>query len=311
MLALDQEVTENYALYNGDNIELIKELPDNSVHYSMFSPPFASLYTYSNSERDMGNCESDLEFHEHFRFLVKELYRVLMDGRLVSIHCMDMTATKNHDGFIGLKDFSGDIIRLFEEEGFIYHSRVTIWKDPLIAATRTHAIGLLHKQIVKDSSLCRQGLCDYIITMRKIGDNPEPIAHKDGFTRYIGTDELSEHQVFSHQVWRRYASPVWMDINATKTLNAVGSKDEEDAVHVCPLQLDVVERCIELWSNEGDIVLDPFTGIGTVPYCAVKMGRRGLGFELKPSYFKTALNNMHDLSYSGNKDQIDIFNMNL
>lgn len=309
MQVLNQEVKEKYGIYNGDNVELIKQLPDNSIHYTIFSPPFASLYTYSNSERDMGNCQTDEEFAEHFSYLIKELYRVTMPGRLLSFHCMEIPATKQHDGYIGIKDFPGQLIRMFEKEGFIFHSRVTIWKDPLIAATRTHALGLLHKQIVKDSSMCRQGIADYVITMRKPGDNPEFVSHEEGFKTYIGTDDIDDSKVFSHQVWRKYASPVWMDINQTRTLNTIGSKDEKDSRHICPLQLDVVERCIHLWTNPGDIVFDPFAGIGTVPYCAVNLGRRGLGFELKESYYQTALNNMADAQLEGNRKQMSIFDM--
>ena len=292
MDVINQELKDTYAIYNGDSVELIKDLKDNSVDYSIFSPPFASLYTYSNSDRDMGNCKDDEEFLNHFRFLVKELYRVIKPGRLVSVHCMDLPTSKVNDGFIGLRDFPGEMIRLFTSEGFYYHSRVTIFKDPLVAATRTHAIGLLHKQIVKDSSLCRQGVADYIVTLRKPGDNSEPIEHPEGFTEYIGTDKIDQNKVFSHQVWRKYANPIWMDINQTNTLAVVGSKDEEDEKHICPLQLDVIERCIALWSNPGDIVFDPFMGIGSVPYCAVKMDRIGLGMELKESYFRVAKKNL-------------------
>ena len=292
MDVLNQYLTENTAIYNGDCVDVLKGIPDDSIHYSIFSPPFASLYTYSNLDRDMGNCKDEGVFAEHFKYLAKELYRVIKPGRLVSFHCMDLPMTKYRDGNIGLKDFPGHLIELFEEAGFIYHSRVTIWKDPLIAATRTHALGLLHKQIVKDSSLCRQGIADYLITMRKPGDNNEPIAHPDGFTDYIGTDSIPDDVVYSHQVWRRYASPVWMDINQTNTLAVKGSKDPEDERHICPLQLDVIERGIKLWSNPDDIILDPFMGIGSTPYCAVKMGRRGIGVELKESYFDVAIKNI-------------------
>lgn len=309
MKALNQCVKDKYALYHGDNIELIKAIPENSIHYSIFSPPFVSLYTFSNSERDIGNCQTKEEFEKHFRYLIKELYRVIMPGRLVSIHCADLATTLHHDGFIGVRDFPGDIIREFESEGFIFHSRVAIWKDPLVAATRTHAIGLLHKQIVKDSAQCRQGLADYIITMRKPGENSEPVAHPDGFTKYIGTDEIDPHYTYSHQVWRRYASPVWMDINQTLTLNTIGSKDEDDERHICPLQLDAVERCIELWTNPGDIVFDPFCGIGTVPYCAIKQKRRGLGFELKKSYYDVSLKNLKEAEFIEDYDQTSMFDL--
>lgn len=289
---INQEVNNLYALYQGDCIELIRNIPDNSVHYSMFSPPFFSLYSFSNSERDMSNCENKDEFLEHFRFLVKELYRVLVPGRLVTIHCMETPCTIHTDGFIGLRDFPGDIIRLFESEGFYFHSRCLIWKDPLIQATRTHVFGLLHKTLVSNASMCRQGLGDTLITMRKPGDSDEIVTHEDGLTEYYGTDKIDDTKVFSHQVWRKYASPIWMDIRQTHTLNSKDAIDEKDERHIAPLQLDVVNRCIDLWTNKGEIVLDPFAGIGTVPYCAVKLDRRGLGFELKDSYFKQALKNM-------------------
>lgn len=302
MDVINQRITDKSAIYNGDSIELIKQIPDNSVHYSLFSPPFLNLYTYSNSDRDLGNNRSDTEFWNHFRYLINELYRVLLPGRLISIHCVDVPAIKERDGFIGLKDFPGDIIKNFEKAGFIYHSRVTIFKDPLIEATRSHSLGLLHKQLVKDSSMCRQGLSDYLITLRKPGDNPEPIEHENGLTRYFGTDEIDKNKVYSHQVWQKYAAPVWMDINQTKTLSVVGSRDEDDEKHICPLQLDVIERCIELWSNPGDIVFDPFMGIGSVPYSAVKMNRFGLGIELKESYFKVAQKNLQKAEFESNYD---------
>ena len=304
MDVINQEIEDKYAIYNGDSIELIKDIPDKSIHYSIFSPPFASLYTFSNSDRDLSNCKSKEQFIEHFEFIAEELYRVMMPGRLVSIHCCDLPCTINTDGFIGQRDFPGDLIRLFEKVGFYYHSKVTIWKDPFVQATRAHTYGLLHKNVCKDSTLCRQGDCDYIVTMRKPGDNPEPVNRPEGFTEYIGTDEIDPNGIYSHLVWRKYASPVWMDIRQTNTLSVSGSKDNEDERHICPLQLDVIERCIDLWSNPGDIVFDPFMGIGSVPYCAVKRDRYGLGFELKESYFKVAQKNMAKASFeSGIKSQ--------
>lgn len=278
MNVLDQVVSERYALYQGDCVEVIRGIPDNSLHYTIFSPPFASLYTYSDSERDMGNSRSDNEFQQHFVYLVEQLCRTVMPGRLVSVHCMNLPAMKSRDGFIGVKDFRGDIIRTFTDAEFIFHSEVTIWKNPVTEMQRTKALGLLHKQIRKDSSMCRQGLPDYIVTFRKPGENPEPIPHT--------------YESFPVDVWQRYASPVWMDIRQSNTLQRISARDEKDEKHICPLQLDVIERCINLWTNPNDIVLDPFAGIGSVPYQAVLMGRRGLGIELKDSYFQQAVKNL-------------------
>ena len=244
----------------------------------IFSPPFASLYTYSNSDRDMGNSKTDEEFAEHFKFLVRELYRVTMPGRLVSFHCMNLPASKERDGFIGLKDFRGELIRAFQDEGFVFHSEVTIWKDPVTAMQRTKAIGLLNKQKNKDSSISRQGIPDYLVTMRKLGDNPKPIEHTN--------------EDFPISVWQKYASPVWMDINPSRTLQYRSARANEDERHICPLQLDVIERGIDLWSAPDDIVLSPFAGIGSEGYVAVKKGRRFIGIELKPSYFNCAVNNL-------------------
>lgn len=320
MEILNQKIDDRYAMYNGDCVEVLKGITDNSIHYSIFSPPFASLYTYSNSDRDMGNSASDNEFYEHFKYLISELYRVTMPGRLLSFHCMDLPMMKSRDGVIGLKDFPGELIRMFSEAGFIYHSRVTIWKDPLVEATRTKALGLLHKQICKDSSMCRQGLPDYLVTMRKPGENPELIAHPEGFESYIGEDEpegakierpqpdaekyekkekYNEVPVYSHQVWRKYASPVWMDIRQSNTLNGKSAREEQDERHICPLQLDVIARGINLWTNENDIVLDPFAGIGSSNYVALKMGRRTIGVELKENYYNLALENVEkaDMDY--------------
>ena len=277
---IGQTVTDKYGCYNGDTVEFIRDVPDDSIHYTLFSPPFASLYTYSNSDRDMGNCKGDDEFYHHFKFLASELYRVTMPGRLLSFHCMDLPTLKSRDGFIGLKDFPAIVRQLFEDCGFIYHSRVTIWKNPVTEMQRTKALGLLHKQIRKDSAMCRQGIADYIITMRKPGENPEPMPHT--------------HENFPVSVWQQYASPVWMDIKQSDTLNRRGAREEQDEKHICPLQLDVVQRCIELWTNPGDIVFDPFMGIGTVPYVALRLGRRGMGCELKTSYYEQTRINLEN-----------------
>lgn len=301
--AINCHKTDKYELHLGDNIDLIKTLPNDCIGLSIFSPPFASLFTYSNSIRDMGNCRDKADFLEHFRFLVTELYRVTMPGRLVCIHCMNLPATISHDGFIGVHDFRGDIIRLFEAESFIYHSEVCIWKDPLIQAVRTKVLSLAHKQIVKDSSRCGNGLADYIVVMRKPGENPKPITHPKGLTEYIGErdftntnfNEDQRKNKLSHEIWQRYASPVWFDIRQTRVLSTEVARDDKDEKHVCPLQLDTIERCLELWSAKDDVVLDPFSGIGSTVYSAVSMGRYGIGFELKESYWNQSIKNMNHL----------------
>ena len=307
MKVIDQVIEDKYALYQGDCVEVVKGIPESTIHFTLFSPPFSSLFTYSNSERDMGNSKSDEEFMEHFLYLVPELYRVTMPGRLVAFHCMNIPATLVKDGYIGIKDFRGDLIRIFQKVGFIFHSEIVIWKDPLLQAVRTKALTLAHKQISKDSSRCGQGLPDYIVVMRKPGDNPEPIAHGRGFENYIGTmpepnepkNDNARVNKYSHVVWQRYASPVWFDIDQTNTLNIQQARDEKDERHICPLQLDVIARCLELWSNKGDVILSPFAGIGSEGYKAVEMGRRFIGIELKESYFKQMVKNMKYISSKG------------
>jgi DNA modification methylase len=265
-------------MHRGDCIDIMRDMPSNSIHYSIFSPPFASLYTYSNSERDMGNCKTDDEFATQFRFMVAELYRILKDGRLVSFHCMNLPTSKERDGYIGIRDFRGLLIKIFEEAGFIYHSEVVIWKDPVTAMQRTKALGLLHKTIRKDSAMSRQGIPDYLVTMRKPGDNDEPISHT--------------HEDFPVSLWQRYASPVWMDINPSKTLQHQSAREEKDERHICPLQLQVIERGIQLWSNPGDTVFSPFSGIGSEGYVSLVQGRKFVGAELKASYFEQACKNL-------------------
>lgn len=271
MDVLAKTIEKQYAIYNGDSCEIIKNIPDNSIHYTIFSPPFANLYTYSNSDRDMGNSRGDDEFYEHFKFLAKELHRVTMPGRLLSFHCMDLPLMKERDGVIGLKDFPALVRQVFEDCGFIYHSKVTIWKNPVTEMQRTKALGLLHKQIRKDSTMNRQGIPDYIVTMRKPGENPERVSHT--------------HETFPVDVWQNYASPVWMDIRQSDTLQKKSARTDKDERHICPLQLEVIQRCIELWTNPNDIVFDPFGGIGSTPYVALTLGHRTISSELKESYF--------------------------
>ncbi len=280
MHCLDQVVTDRFAAYQGDCVEVIRQLPNDSIDYIIFSPPFSSLYTYSNSERDMGNCRSDAEFFEHYSYLSKELIRVLKPGRNCSVHCMDLTTTKGRDGFIGIRDFSGDLIRAHVNDGFIYHSKVTIWKDPVVAMQRTKALGLLWKTIKKDSSMSRQGLPDYLVTFRKPGVNPKPISH------------LPEE--FPVKEWQELASPCWMDIKQSKTLNRKSARDKEDERHIAPLQLDVIERGLRLWSAKDDVVLSPFMGIGSEGYVSLQKGRRFIGTELKKSYFDLAVKNLNE-----------------
>lgn len=296
MAVKDQTITDRYALYNGDCCEVLKTLPDGKIALSLFSPPFADLYSYSDSPNDMGNCRNYGEFFEHFAFAVAELRRVMMPGRLVTVHCIDIPAMKERDGYIGLKDFPGDIIRLFQDHGFVYHSRHVIWKDPLIEATRTKAIGLMHKQLCKDSTRCRAGLPDYLIGFRSEGDNSIPVSHGEGLTQYCGANDPKGQGVSrGHNIWRRYASPVWMDIRQTRTLNARAARDADDEKHLCPLQLDVIERACVLWSNPGEVVLTPFMGVGSECYGAVLNGRKAIGIELKPSYYRQAVRNMESI----------------
>lgn len=287
---MNQKIDERYAIYNGDSCEVINGIPDESVHFSVFSPPFADLYCYSDSDQDLGNCKDYDTFFEHFAFIVRGLKRIMKQGRIVAVHCMDIPAMKERDGYIGIKDFSGDLIKAFQNEGFIYHSRTTIWKDPLIEATRTKAIGLMHKQLCKDSVMSRCGLPDYMLAFRKAGENKIPIEHDEGLKEYAGSNKIKDG-VRSHEIWRAYASPVWMDIRQTNTLNARIARDDQDEKHVCPLQLDTITRCIQLWSNPNEVVFTPFMGVGSEVYGALINGRKGIGIELKESYYRQAVKN--------------------
>jgi superfamily II DNA or RNA helicase len=274
------ESDQGWTMHLGDSVEIMAKLPADSVHYSIFSPPFASLYTYSALPNDMGNCRTHAEFFEHLQYMLSHLYRVTMPGRLLSFHCMNLPISKEREGYIGISDFRGDLIRLFQAVGFIYHSEVCIWKDPVTAMQRTKALGLLHKQIKKDSCMSRQGIADYLVTMRKHGDNPERVTHTN--------------ESFPVGVWQNYASPVWMDINPSDTLQRKSAREEEDERHICPLQLEVIRRAVRLWTNPGDEVFSPFAGIGSEGYVAIQEGRRFLGIELKESYFQQAVQNLRN-----------------
>ena len=303
----EHKTGDGWDLYMGDCVESIRQLDSDSIHYSIFSPPFASLYTYSNSDRDMGNSRTEQEFFDHFGFLAAELHRVMMPGRLISFHCMNLPSSKERDGFIGVKDFRGDMLRIFQAAGFVFHSEVCIWKDPVTAMQRTKAIGLLHKQIRKDSALSRQGIPDYLVTVRKLGDNTEPVAGP--FTEFAGEnppaktgDEIKD----SINIWQRYASPVWMDINPSDTLQYRSASANDDERHICPLQLEVIRRGLQLWSNPGDLVLSPFAGIGSEGHVSLEMGRRFVGFELKPSYFNCAVKNLTNVQATKQKTLLEV-----
>lgn len=306
-LVMDNEHGENWTLWRGDAVEVARGIPDNSLHYSIHSPPFISLYTFSDDPRDISNNRSDTEFWSHYRFLIDELYRATMPSRMASIHSMNLPTSKMRDGFIGLRDFRSEIRQAFQDAGFIFHSEVVIRKDPVTAMQRTKSIGLLHKQIVKDSAMSRMAVPDYITTMRKPGENPEPVS--GAFTAYYGNETAPDGPLvttnktrtttnmpgddwYSVAVRQRYAEPVWMDINQSDVLTHNVARAEADERHISPLQLTPIRRCIDLWSNPGDVVFDPFTGIGSTQYCAVEMGRKGLGVELKDSYFRQAVANL-------------------
>ena len=278
MKVIDQQITERHAIYHADCVDVVRGLPSNSVHYTVFSPPFSSLYTYSNSDRDMGNCTGDEQFFGQFKFLIADMLRVTKPGRLLSFHCMNLPTSKERDGYIGIRDFRGALVAAFVEAGWIFHSEVCIWKDPVTAMQRTKALGLLHKTIRKDSSMSRQGIPDYLVTMRKPGVNDEPIAHTA--------------EEFPVALWQRYASPVWMDINPSDTLQFRSARENEDERHICPLQLEVIRRAMALWTNPGDTVFSPFTGIGSEGYVAITEGRRFVGAELKRSYYEQACRNL-------------------
>lgn len=278
MNVLNQTSGDNYTVFHGDCVDVLKGIPDATIDYSIFSPPFASLYTYSNSPRDMGNVRNDEEFFAHFDFLVAELRRVMKPGHNVSFHCMLMPTSKERDGYIGLKDFRGDLIRAFQAHGFIYASEVCIWKDPVTSMQRTKALGLLHKTVRTNACMSRQGIPDYLVTMRAPGEMVDKVTHTP--------------ESYPVDKWQKVASPVWMDINPNDTLQYRSAREHDDERHICPLQLEVIRRGIDLWTNPGDVVLSPFTGIGSEGFVAVEMGRKFVGAELKRSYFEQAAKNI-------------------
>ena len=315
-MTIDQAVAEDYAVFHGDNVQVMADMPDNCVGFTVTSIPFSGLYAYTDSIFDQGNVRTDEEFWHGLSFMLKQLYRITMPGRLVAVHCMDMPSTLERDGYIGLRDFSGDVIRNHQKQGFIYHSKVTIWKDPLTAATRTHAVGLAHKELVKDSAISRQGIADYLIVMRKPGKNPDPISHlPSGLMRWIGPPDLEPkaekksnpaHNKYSHYVWQRYASPVWMDINPSDTLQFRSAREDDDQKHVCPLQLTVIRRAMELWSKPRDTVFDPFSGIGSTGYVALQENRRYVGCELKASYWMQSIRNLNSVLESRSQRGLEL-----
>jgi DNA modification methylase len=299
-MAYDQVVTDRYALYHGDCIEVMGGLPDNGIHFSLYSPPFCGLYNYSSSERDLSNCRSYEEFFEHYEYVVREIWRVTMPGRLTGVHCMDVPS-----GNYGLKDFPGDIIRLHDRLGFVYVARYHVWKEPLGVRNRTMSKGLAHRTIVEDSSLCSVASADYLLLFRRKGTNPVPIAHPKGLTEYAGerqvpadlnayrgwTGKQTENR-YSHWIWRQYASAFWDDVRLQRVLPYKAARDPEDEKHVHPLQLDVIDRAMVLWSNPDETMLTPFMGVGSEVYGAVMNGRRGVGIELKETYYRQAIKNL-------------------
>lgn len=315
MAVKDQTITDEYALYNGDCMEVMPTLGDETVHLSIYSPPFAGLYHYSSSEHDLSNARDYDEFMQHYRFVVEQLYRLTKPGRITAVHCMDIPT--GNTGNDSLLDFPGDIIRMHEPIGFRYIARYSVWKEPLTVRNRTLTKSLAHRTIVDDSSRCSNASADYLLVFRKKGDNQEPIAHPNGLTEYAGerippsdvlpyrgwTGKQTENR-YSHWVWRQYASAFWDDVRLDNVLPYREARDQEDEKHVHPLQLDVIHRALVLWSNPGDIVLTPFMGVGSEVYEAVRLGRRGVGVELKPSYYRQAIKNLEALDLHHDQDSL-------
>lgn len=303
MAIIEQEITDQYALYNGDCMEVMQAMKPGSVGLSVYSPPFGGLYCYSSNERDLSNCRNYAEFFEHYEFIVKELFRLTMPGRMTAVHCMDVPS--GNCGTDHLMDFPGDIIRLHAKIGFSYIARYHIWKEPLAVRNRTMAKNLAHKSIVEDSSRCSVASADYLLVFRRKGTNPIPIEHPTGLDYYAGERKMpadllryrgwTGNQIqnrYSHWIWRQYASAFWDDIRIGRVLPYKEARDKEDEKHIHPLQLDVIDRCLALWSNPGDVVFTPFMGVGSEVYSAVRAGRKGVGAELKPSYYRQAVKNL-------------------
>ena len=319
MAVAEQQITDRYAIYNGDCIEVMQSMPAESIHLSVYSPPFGGLYHYSSSEKDLSNCRDYAQFFEHYAFVVRELARLTMPGRMTAVHCMDVPS--GNSGTDYLIDFPGDIIRLHEKEGFNFIARYAIWKEPLAVRNRTMAKNLAHKTIVEDSSRCSVASADYLLVFRRKGKNPVPIAHPSGLDEYAGERKMPSELLkyrgwkgnqienrYSHWIWRQYASAFWDDIRIGRVLPFKAAKDSDDEKHVHPLQLDVIDRVMVLWSNPGEKVLTPFMGVGSEIYGAVVAGRKGIGVELKASYYRQAKKNV-EVAYSGKRAeaQTDIF----
>jgi DNA modification methylase len=300
----EQVISDQYAIYNGDAMEVMATLPDAKVHFSIYSPPFAGLYHYSSSERDLSNSRNYDEFFEHYGFVVKDLFRITMPGRMTAVHCMDVPNSNTGRGDT-LKDFPGDIIRMHEKLGFYYVARYHVWKEPLTVRNRTMTKALAHKSIVEDSSRCTAASADYLLLFRRKGENTVPIAHPNGLTEYAGERQMPADLLpyknwkgkqtenrFSHWIWRQYASAFWDDVRLDRVLPYKPARDAEDEKHVHPLQLDVIDRALVLWTNPGETVLTPFMGVGSEVYSAVAAGRKGIGIELKASYYRQAVKNL-------------------
>ena len=318
MAVIDQTITDKYALYHGDCIPIMENMPKETIDISIYSPPFGGLYHYSSSERDLSNCKDYKEFFIHYEFVVKEIFRLTKPGRMTCVHCMDVPS--GNSGIDNLTDFPGDIIRLHDKHGFKYIARYSVWKEPLGVRNRTMAKNLAHKTIVDDSSRCSVASADYLLVFRRTGENKNPIAHPTGLTEYAGEREIPQelfkfknwpgNQIenrYSHWIWRQYASSFWDDVRIGRVLPFKESRDDKDEKHVHPLQLDVIERCIILWSNPGEVVWTPFMGVGSEVYGAVMNNRKGIGAELKESYYQQSVKNMARIEIKTN-EQMRLFN---